>query len=506
VRRTRATLLRSGLLLGGLLATGCTPTELPMCLPAPGAPVGPIAAAFVGRELRVRGFDDPATSSARLIETDTAAGTVEVSPDENGRFDTRLSGDSATLWIDGTEVPLRADDAGACIVAPDRFDAGTVPNDLVLVRCDGRLRAVVAASGDGALQLIDTASGDTQTVAFPVDATNRGANPWHVAARSPLAGESPLVAASLYGQHRVALVDACSGTLIATAAAADSAGDDVIVDVIPAAALSTPLDADGDGATETTVGRMRLRHPQGIALAGDVLLATYSNLLEAGPPARFGPGVLFRWRLQGDRLSPLGATILPFQNPQSISLDVAGRPWISASGVLELRDGRFTAITDGGLLRVNAESGAIEQTVALDNFAPGTPAFTADHAVVGSLTSAVLRVVTLSGDTPDAELKLGGAGVESIFEVASIAGGLTVAAVFGTDQLHVIDPRGPTLHPWPFTAPIALGTADLARGAQAIAIAPPRSDTSADPEADAFALLGLSSELVPLRFWQGVGP
>lgn len=490
-----------------LLALACTPPEDPACLSEPGAPIGPVAAQVIDGEVRVRGFDAAAASAGGDVHLETASSSVDVTPDADGRFDAVIDGADApgdTVEIDGVETAIRRGDPNTCVPGPERLTAGTVPNDVALVRCDEELYAVVAASGDGALHIISASSGNTETVPFAVDEANRGANPWHVATQGSLA------ATTLFGQHRVALVDACGARVLATAAPTDEAGDDVLVDVAPAVPLATPLDADGDGSPETLVSRMQLRHPQGVGLVGDVLLATFSNLLEVGPPARHGPGVLFRWRVRDGSLTALGATVLPFQNPQAVALDADGRPWVSASGVLEQRDGRFVAATDGALLRVDSETGAVLQVFDLARFAPGTPAFTSDHFVVGSLTQPLLRIGHLRDGMQAVELAVDGAGgpdrVESIFEVATLSGGLVVAAEFGTDQLHVVDPRGPTLHPWPFTEPLDLGTGDLPRGAQSIAIAPPRSDSVSVAEPDGIALLGLSSELVPLRFWQAVGP
>lgn len=484
-----------------LLAAGlaCTPPAPSAdCLDGPGVPVGPVTARAVDDGIRVVGFDGALGEATAVTAGDAS---TEASPDDHGRFDVTLADEGVSfIELGGERVAVRRAEAGGCVPSGERLEAGTVPNDVALLRCDGELRFAVAASADGAVHLFGRDGFDRQRLDFTV-ADGTGASPWHVAP----AGEN--LAISLYGQHTVTVANGCTGRRVADGEPVEAEGRQlVLVDVTPAAFLELPIDADGDGLLEREITSMRLLHPQGVAIVDDVVLATFTNLLEVGPPAQYGPGVVFRWRLgAAQELQPLGVTVLPFQNPQAIALDALGRPWVSASGVLDLdSDGVFAATTDGGLLRVNPETGDVEEQIDLDRFAPATPAFTPDHAVVGSLVSPAMLVIDLASPDAPQRVDLGDDRLESLFEAAALPGGLVVVTEFGTDLLHVLDPRGPTLHPWPFTAPIQLGAGELARGAQAIALAPPGGEGG--DLVDGAVLLGLSSEVLPLRFWQEVGP
>ncbi|MFZ9889857.1 MAG: hypothetical protein ACO3JL_20365, partial [Myxococcota bacterium] len=183
----------------------------------------------------------------------------------------------------------------------------------------------------------------------------------------------------------------------------------------------------------------------------------------------------------------------------------AGAAWVSCSGALERGGEGFSAASPGGLVRVLPESLSVAQVIELNDFAPGTPALVGDYVVVGSLLSArVLRIPRDASDTSRAvEFSLGTAGLESVFEVRGLIGGLALITEFGTDALHVLDVVAGQLDPWPFVDPIVLRPDDgLPRGLQAIAVHP-----AANPGVPAAAaLLGLSSEWIPLRFDEVLGP
>jgi hypothetical protein len=281
-------------------------------------------------------------------------------------------------------------------------------------------------------------------------------------------------------------------------------GETLVVDVEPPVELSTPLDADGDGAAETRVTRMLPRHPEGVAWAAGRLLASFTGLLEVGPPARYGPPVVMAWTLDGETLRPAGHTILPFDNPQSIAMDDEGRPWVSCSGVLERADGTFSASSDGALLRLDPVSLEVLQAIPLGDFAPGTPAIADGRITVGSLVSGRIAVLPTDASSLDdgTVLDLERPGTETLFDAAPIGGGLVAVTDFAADSLHVVDSVAAELHPWPFEAPIRLGPpSEVFRGAQAIATR--RADNGAPEGA---ALLGLSAELLPLRWQKVLGP
>lgn len=502
----------AGALVMSALALGCSPEPPLVCLDDVPELAWPglrhvVAARDDEGRVRVRGFSSAVPPGS---EVKVEAGEVQaaVAADESGRFDISVLSETDTLRLSTAEgsATLRVrplEEALACVPAPT-LPVGTTPNDLVIGRCGDEPLALVPTSADGALEGVPLEGAKASpAAAFPVEG-GRPPNPWAVALHE---GEA-LAAVTLFGQHAVALVDVCSGRTLDVAEALDEAGDPLVVEVTPPVTLAHPLDADGDGVAETQVARMRLRHPEGVAFMGDRLLVTYTNLLEVGPPARFGPGVVVAFELEGETLRPVGHTVLPFQNPQSIALDDEGQPWVSCSGVLERGNASIEAASDGGLLRLDAATVEVTRAIALGRFAPATPAITREGIVVGSLlegTLAYLPPEATSLEEDGRRLSTGARGTESLFDVFVLGGGLAFATGFTTDALVAIDLMEGSLHPWPFEHPLPVGAGgEVFRGLKAIASVPEGARRKGAP--DAAALFALSSEIVPLRFWQVMGP
>lgn len=497
-------------LVAGASALACAPETPPPCLEDVGDLAWPglrhVVAARVDGGVRVRGFSG-AVPSGGHVTFDAGGEQVSIDADERGRFDISISIDTDAVHLTTTEgsATLRVrslEEAFSCVAA-ETAPVGTTPNDLVIGRCGSDALALVPTSGDGALESVSLTGGSAPgAAAFPIE-SGKPPNPWGVS----LHEDGALAAVTLFGLHAVALVDVCAGTTLHIAEALADEGVPLLVEVNPPVTLAYPLDADGDGVEETRVTRMRPRHPEGVAFVGNRLLVSYTNLLEVGPPARFGPGLVVAFELEGKRLRPAGFTLLPFQNPQSIRLDDEGQPWASCSGVLERGLASMEASSDGGLVRLDSASLEITRVVELGRFAPGTPAITREGIVVGSLLEGTLTYLpreasTLADGRP---LSTGARGTESLFDVLAFGGGLAFATGFTTDALVAVDLAEGTLHPWPFEHALPLGPGgEVFRGLKAIAAAP--FGTRARGAPDAAALLALSSEVVPLRFWQVMGP
>jgi hypothetical protein len=491
-----------------LLATGaCTP-EGARCpdergeAPWPGARL--IAAARVDDKVRIRGFSG-AVPPGSIVRVAHPSDERRVHADEEGRFlvELRIAG---AVQVDAGELgratlPVRElAEAMACIPGAS-LESGTGSNDLVLGTCDGGLVALVAASSDGALWAAGLDGGRVPPAAvFPVDGLGRGANPWGVA----LDASSGRAVVTLFGQHAAALVEPCTGRLLSVANAAQHDNAPRLLELDPPLQLDAPLDADDSGVAKALVTRMLPRHPQGVAFVEERVLVSFTNLLEVGPPARFGPGLVVAFDVVDDALRAAEHMVLPFDNPQSITLDEEGRAWVSCSGVLEQGEDGWAAVSEGGLVRLAAAPLALAEVVPLGTFAPATPAFAGGALVVGSLvTSRVAHLPPGAAGLDDATtLTLGGPGVESMFSATALGGGLVGVTQFSADLIHVLDGRTGELSPWPFTAPIHVGRGGAFRGVKALATAPPSGKTAPD----AAALLVLSSEVVPLRLWQVLGP
>lgn len=379
--------------------------------------------------------------------------------------------------------PVGTCPAGAFAPIP----VGTVPNDVAFAECEGEPVLLVPASGDARLDVFTLPCGALRgSVLFPPEGA-APANPWAVA----VLGERALV--TLQGQGTVALVDVCDARLL------DRARPAQLLDLDPPLSLTTPLDADGDGAAESSVSRLLPRAPQAVLASGALAFVGYTNLLEPGlsaaQPPVLGPGLLARFAVEGDDLhaEPALAT-LPCANPQGLSHGGDGTLWISCSGPLgPSAEAAVAALGDGALLRVDAASLEILEVVDAARFAPGTPALLPDGLVVGSLLQPALA--TLSGNALDARA-VHGKELESLFECTAAdttAGPRALCTHFSGDRLLVarVDAEGPSVE-----AEIPVGPGGpVARGAQALALAP---DSARARGIGAAVLLGLSAEVILL--------
>ncbi|MCC7073550.1 MAG: hypothetical protein IT383_19735 [Deltaproteobacteria bacterium] len=359
---------------------------------------------------------------------------------------------------------------------------GTVPNDVAFGVCAGAPVALVPASGDGRLDVLDLPCGELHSsLPFPPEG-GRPATPWAVA----VDGDRAWV--TLQGQHAVVLVDYCAGALVAELRPED------VIELDPPLHLSAPEDVDGDGEAETEVRRLSPRAPEAVVAAGGVAFATFTNLLEAGldvahPPV-IGPGVLARFELDADGEGPRTAT-LPCTNPQGLAWHDDAL-WVSCTGPLgPTIDSTVAALGDGALVRVDPSTLATLEVIAAGSFAPGTPAIL-DHAVVvGSLLRpALARIVdggfleTAVGDVRE---------IDSVFECARIdaaVGARALCTHFSRDRLLLVDVPIDDLHV-AAELPVGAGGA-IFRGAQAVAVAPP---AARELGVGAAVVLGLSAEL-----------
>ncbi len=327
----------------------------------------------------------------------------------------------------------------APVPAPTRFDTGTIPNSVALSRCGDERVALVTASGGARLNtlFIDRpAQPASSGVAFP-----SGSAPWLVVASDgEHDGAQALV--TLQGGDALAGVDPCGGVL------STSLRPDVVVPV-PPLTLRNALDADGDGDDETRVEAMLLRGPQGLAVVGERIFVTFTNIFEPASTGAgdmtAGPGALAVFHVDVDgQLAFDSQQLLPCDNPQAVvaarfdAADTAADAVVvSCTGRFAVVDGDIGRASDGGLVVVDATTLTVlhEARFAMSF---GTPVVVDGAIVVGDVLDGVVRRFSAELVLLD-EVRLGD-GNESLFKVV-VVDGLPAVTRFVAGDL-VLDPFG----------------------------------------------------------------
>lgn len=276
---------------------------------------------------------------------------------------------------------------------------GDVPNDLALLKKNNDIYALVISSNDAELQIFNLSAADLskQVVKFFPDDKNTGARPWSLA----LSPNNDRVAVSLYDQDKIALVDLWSQKILKTAAA-EINGIPVLVPVQLTKPLRKVFDAQKNGILSTEFKYMALRSPQGLAFVEDFVALSFANVLESAgmserESASYGPGVVALFANLNDELSFHSFIELPFQNPGAISSDGTGGLWISCSGLFGMKDARWQAVSEGGLVRAVLAVGPkkellLERVLAFGGFAPAKIVFSENYIIVPSQTMAAVWI------------------------------------------------------------------------------------------------------------------
>lgn len=392
-----------------------------------------------------------------------------------------------------------ADAARAQAVCGPIGGAGATPNDLVIAGPTDAPYAVIARSGDNAVSAYDLATGldaGLPGVRLPEledQCGRRSANPWFVA---PLGGDR--VAVTAFAQARVHVLDMRAGAIEATLAVPGTMALD------PPQEVARAIDADCDGTRESMISRFRPRTPQAVALAGDSLVAGFTNFYSASP-AVYLPGVLAIWTVTDLSASPR-LLQLPAFNPQELRALDDRRVLVVCSGVLEQVGANIGASTPGMVLIVDLESATIERTFEFGDFAPGTALLAGGSVWAGSLVKPALRAYDLESGAQLHELLLNDEPVDSVFRLIELPGGLVGAPSFNTDRLHIFDPRAGILDPAPFFGPLQIGPGrPIFDGLAILARRPGRAGIDfVGP--DLFALSGVASKVTPIELRKVLGP
>lgn len=508
--------MRYGALLlvaAGLSLPACTETTDPGLEPA----VPPLACgrpevmyATVGPEGgRFGGLDgalEPGTQ-AMLRSGDGEVAALEA--DAEGRFEVRHAaevGQTLTLEACGASVDFVVRDpdvARAAAVRSSLGGVGAVPNDLIMVG-GPEGHAVVVRSGDNAVSTVGWRDGieeGPRGVRLPeVDGAEGPvfANPWLATSLTEVGDR---VAVTAWAQGRVYIVNLTSGAVEQTLA-----GPGPITLDAPFI-LTEPFDVDGDGAEETEVSRFTPSHPQPVAVVQGRLLVAYASILRVDRGAAGGqvalPAVVASYDLHDLSAAPV-IRALHVLNPQELRADGRGGALLTCSGLFRI-DG-LTPVTPGAVLRLDPTTLATLGEIPLPEFLPTTSIEAAGRVWVGSLAAARVLAFEWSWTQERARVDVEGEGVDSIFRLFELPGGLLGVPSFNTDRLHVLDPRTGALNPAPFFAPLQIGPGGtIFSGLQIVARRPGRAGVDfVGP--DLMALSGLSASVTPVELRKVLGP
>ncbi|MBI4821798.1 MAG: hypothetical protein HY791_36395 [Deltaproteobacteria bacterium] len=423
--------------------------------------------------------------------------------DQSGRFRLVVDSDAAAieLVLPEASISFRVRDAesGRSSAPRSRWSGlGNVPNDVAALP-DGTL--AVARSGDNAVGVISP-SGELQLgVRLPsVEEGGRElrANPWFVAAL-----DEQRVVTTAYGQRRVFIVDLSSRAIESTLDLADEV-------VLPSAfKLTRPFDVDENGTLETEVTRFVPKGPQGTAISGHELFATFTSVVSASEGTELPvvlPGVLARWNLEAPATPP-ETLVLPALDPQEVRVSPRSTLWVVCSGALARSGGPTRAISPGALVEVDPSTMQVLRSVPLGDFGPSSAIERSDGMLwVSSLVRGRVGLFHPDESAPRQVVAVSEEEVDSVFRLTPFFDGLAFVPSFDTDRLHVLDLTTGELNPPPFFAPLVLGPGlPIISGLQVVALRPGRPGVDfVGP--DAFALLGLASQVVPIELRKLFGP
>ena len=478
-------LARLKCLLFLLAALGCeSPVEPPSAVPDSAISWSYVAVGRDGDRIRVRGFDSaaPAQSSVQVYSNGALQGEAEA--DARGRFDLRCAGgDSVELrvrapgWEAHEALDFAVHDmavARAEAVRSRLTQTGAVPNHLLLPSAFAGEEALLLLvnSGDNTVDNLSLSSGSRQ---YPPLSLPERDGPLGRATAQPFAieavGEQAVV--TRLGQGGVTLFDIQSGAVLAEVD--ERAARPLSQPFVP----STPVDGDGDGSPEASVNALLPRTLEGLAVLGDRLFVCAANLLRAGVPPIYAPGMVLVYEIGDGTLAPATPDHLftEFFNPQ-VAVAAGGLVAVVETGVLELGAGGWQTSSDGGVELFDALTLERVAAVSLGRSAPGSAALSADgqHLYVGSLLRPELYKIEVASATllrgPQTPITLfASAEVQSIFSLVAHPSGLVFASSFNTDQVYAIDGLDDAVSPWPFAEPFAVGEGGQAfAGAHALAL------------------------------------
>lgn len=338
---------------------------------------------------------------------------------------------------------------------PTTMFTGAVPNAVVLVACDDRRVAVVAASIGARIDLIDTDTGVATSLLLPP-----GSNPWDVAVIAAIDGPRAIV--SLYGDDALVLFDPCSTD----------------PEVLQTSGRDTPIAVVDD----REIDEMLPRTPQAVAVGHDdqgaAIWLAWTNIIAVAhghDPMRTGPGLLTRLRLVNDRLVDDGSVVLPCKNPAALAVadqSDRGGVVVACSGVFKNGINGYERASRGAVVVVDS---ALDIVAAVDvDAAPASIVFHGGEIVVGDALDGT--VARFDAALVEQQRTVKADGIATVFAL-DVVDGILVAGHF-EDRL-VADPFGTARSTSIVSGSTFRGIVDLAHD-----------------DDDVFALLSTSGELV----------
>jgi hypothetical protein len=476
-----------------------------------------ISAAQTPHGIRVRAFDH-ATPPKTSIQISFGENAESLNSDDHGRFDVTLS----PVNEDPSQIDLQfqvnentivqtyrvrdlSEDASTMVQAS--VVTGQVPNDLHVTASE----LWVVSSADALLQKFHRSQTETiiteeYSLYFPIDAQNRGANPYEIAFHPTL----PIVAVSLFSQHAIAVVDTEKMQLLYTYPFNQLS----LIELEDSITIDTPLDVNGDQNLETEISQLYPRHPQALLWTEEGLWVAATNYLQFatnGSLPKAAPGTLLSFLWNNDVLNFNAQWQLNGYNPQDLKAE-DDTLFILTTGMSHFdANGNWQAQSKAALWQKPLSSDtAIQSIFQFDQFAPAKMTLTDGAFVFGHTLSAEIGI--LDRALPNAELDIvsveNNTHIDSIFSVLNLGGGLLAIAQYNQDQIWFYDLRERTLNPWPFNSPISISSylqQDIFKGLLKIATRP------GQPGVDyightLFGLTGLSSEIIPIQLSNLLGP
>jgi len=493
--------------------------------PPPAVPGGPVSWSHIAvgsdqGQIRVRGFDAAAPTGSTVEVSVAGASCGSVEADARGRFELRCgAGESVEIQVTGAglegieKLSFAVHDMAAAraqAVNQRLTQTGAIPNHIVMPAAfagaeDARL--LLVNSGDGSVDSLSLADGTRagDPCSLPpreIQGNSVPAQPFAVEALGELA------AVTRFGHSGVSLFDIDSGAVI------DSIDGQQAGPLPQPFNPPTPVDGDGDGSPEASVSALLPRSFEGLAAVGERLFVCAANLLQAGVPPIYGPGMVLIYDWDASSLRPAATDHLftALLNPQ-VAVAAGELVAVVETGVLGLGAGGWEAQSDGGVELFDAAT--LEQVAVLNlgRSAPGSAVLSADGSAlyVGSLLRPELYKIDLSARTvlrgPDSPIRLfESAEVQSIFSLVAHPMGLIFASSFNTDQVYAVDVVNEAVSPWPFSAPFAAGEGGQAfAGAHALALRPGRNGVDFRG-ADIAVLMSLAARLATIDTRHLMGP
>ena len=179
------------------------------------------------------------------------------------------------------------------------------------------------------------------------------------------------------------------------------------------------------------------------------LYVTFVNFLRHSDPseettAYFGPPILMEFHVieEPPYLKYSGRyLILPFKNPQNLSINEDRDLVVSCSGTIDFtqKDSKPEVIDESGIVIIDPDTLKMKNIYSLADFGPASPCFS-DQTRIMAVGSLVRPEILLMNNRGNKKIyKINSNEVESIFSSFCDPSGLIFSTVFGKDRIAILD-------------------------------------------------------------------